>query len=366
MKVGDWWIEVAVDYIYFIAIILFIVINTIIIFQTIILICKELKDLVIDRLRLAQYIFIIICFANWNFYNISQFWFESTDVFYFKEISVILWSSMFMYYTINLLSWYLLIIHVRYLQLLREGEKYQICKNQIHRIEMRVFYLWIFFEAGYLIINLALFILTKFSKFIDRNIIDIITYEFILFFVLLSIFQVRLYKSLSVVLQKNFNFYFKITWKKLSFVMIINICFFISEIALNIFFTILQISHNEFIEFDRSDYSGIEKIWVLLVFMIMNLALYLYAFLNFRGINFKYWMLDLYTGYKILNFYSNASIFIAFGNTSDENSSQIGLSSTDENNESTEEFINDRGVDYDDSDIFMRNYKKMGRIETSG
>ena len=359
MKVGDWWIEEAVDYMYFIAVILFIIINVIIILQTIILIWKELKDPVIDRLRLAQYVFIIICFANWNFYNISQFWFENESVIYFKEISVILWSSLFMYYAINLLSWYLLIAHVRSLQPLKNGTRYQLCKIQIHRIEWRVLYLCTMLELGYIVTNLVLFTLTKFSKFIDKIMIDIITYEFIVFFTLLLIFQVLLYRSLSKVLKTSFNFYFKLTWKKLSFVMIINICFFISEIVLNVFFTILQMNHNDFIEFDRSNYSNIAKLLILLVFTIMNLFLYLYLILNFRGINFKYWMLDLYTGYKIINFYSNASIFIAFGNSSANISSQIGLSVTDGYEESTNDLINDRGIDYDESDMFMRNYKKL-------
>ena len=101
-----------------------------------ILIWRELRDYFIDLLRVVQYILIAICF----WYDVVS----STLLIFYPDVNSLLIdivfdviASLFLYYIINQLSWFILIKHLNTYAKMRRGSKFEDCRKQIRVVEFR-------------------------------------------------------------------------------------------------------------------------------------------------------------------------------------------------------------------------------------
>ena len=96
--------------------------------------------------------------------------------------------------------------------------------------------------------------------------------------------------------------------------MIINIFYFLTSFAYNFSRTVTKINVNQIINSKtRNNYAPATQIFYLIILIIVNANLYVYALLNSKSIRFKDWMIDVMAGYKVLNEFGRCSLFILHG-----------------------------------------------------
>ena len=124
-------------------------------------IVKEILEPAIDLLKVVQSALVMVWFANWIYGFIQYSWYLSTNYMSAKIVFVTLLSSLYFYYAVNWVAWYLLIYHVNTLKLLRDGKEYQEWRKKIRAAELKALIflsipystlscpLWIWKNLGY-------------------------------------------------------------------------------------------------------------------------------------------------------------------------------------------------------------------------
>ena len=96
--------------------------------------------------------------------------------------------------------------------------------------------------------------------------------------------------------------------------MIINIFYFLTSFIYNFSRTVTKINIKEIVSSStKNSYTPETRVLFLIILIIVNSNLYIYALLNSKSIRFKDWMIDVMTGYKVLNEFGRCSLFILHG-----------------------------------------------------
>ena len=128
MKLGDWEIEDAVTFLYFVDVIVFILANAAVAFWMCLLAWRELKENYVDLLRMTQYGFIFLWYLYSTWYFLCSIWYDHIDNTAYETMNEMFEGLLQYYYIVNLSSWYLLMIHIKILHKLRNGMQFQECK----------------------------------------------------------------------------------------------------------------------------------------------------------------------------------------------------------------------------------------------
>ena len=160
-----------------------------------------------------------------------------------------------------------------------------------------------------------------------------------------SIVELLLYFNIKNVLQKNLNLYYKQSKKNLALLTITSLIFQIGIICLDIFKMANDIGFYEiWWEENKADY--LEKYLYLLYYVLIYLPFFFYIYYNMKNINFKLYLWQIMTGYRIARYYDSASIFVRYSwwtslrntcNSENNGSSVFGNSSINENREESME-----------------------------
>ena len=199
--------------------------------------------------------------------------------------------------------------------------------------------------------------MSYYNEFILKEVNRIISWQLILIFTFLSIWQFYLYRQLPKVMKADLNYYFKQKWERLSFIMRINVLYFLIFLAFNLTFFIWELDIYRMIGM-YNPYNRSIRIVFLCSYIIANISQYLFVYFNFYVINFKDWTFDLLSGYKQLQYYKSSSIFILSNCMNKVRLSSFSkLSNDDSENESVLENQETITIDYEVNDDYMKNYK---------
>ena len=226
MKVGDWEIQDTVSYVYFSSLIFMIIWYIVLIVWMTILMHKEIKQPAVDMFKVIQFILIIVWFANCIYTDSWFFWNSYYRTLLARIIYVVLESSLYLYYAVNFLTGYLLIIHIKNLKNLRNGIEYSRWRETIRSIEIKAWIVLIISEFFYILLNTLLVVLSWSFELIKEQINRILSGQFWLISLILIVFQAVLYKRLASAMRSDLNFYFKQKWKGLVFISKVNTFFF--------------------------------------------------------------------------------------------------------------------------------------------
>ena len=221
-------------------------------------------------------------------------------------------SCLFVYYIVNLMSLYLLMYHIKILQKIRQGEKYIKWRKLIRSAETKALILILLFEVIYVLANIVLLILSNCTSFTDQDVDRTIHIWYWLFDSAILLFQILFINKFATILQNNLNFHFKNQWKRLSFMMLSNIFYFVIWLVGNIFLSFFNLNEYILLWYSKPWDRESIRIIILIFYIITTLNMYLYVYLNMKGINFKSWILDLFSGYQILHHYEKLLFFITF------------------------------------------------------
>ena len=193
MKVGNWEIEGTISTIYF-ALIIFIILSSMIATIWVAIIgFKEIKRPAIDLFKIIQSILIMVFFWSSIFVHYWYVWLNCRTLLY-QTLFIILFSTLYLYYVVNLLCWYILVFHINTLRNMRNGVDYEEWKTRIKAVELKSLIAIITFEIIYLFINILLSVFS--TKFVElaKEISRIVSIEFSIIYTALTIAQFLMYK----------------------------------------------------------------------------------------------------------------------------------------------------------------------------
>ena len=244
---------------------------------------------------------------------------------------------------------------------------FEIENKVIRSVEYKLTLTLIIWEVIYFAFRLSLSIIAQESHAIQSIQNIIVSSLFCLLFIILSLSQFYLYRQLSKILQNNLHFYFKQNWQSLSFLMLMNTLYYFIWIIWYLIFAVFNLNANDmFTTEDTSMKSNVIRSIFLVSKAIVNICLYLFVLHNFKGINFKDWICDLYQGYKIPQHYANSSLFITLNKYYIEITETESLSCSSKSDvKSISEANNSIQIDYEVNDDFMKNFKAK-LINTQG
>ena len=178
----------------------------------------------------------------------------------------------------------------------------------------------------------------------------------------LSVWQFNLCRKLYMVMQSNLNYYFKHKWAKLRFMACINGVYFFILIFWNGIFAICRLDVYRMIGM-YNPYNDVVRILFLLSYFIANSFLCIFIISNLKVINFKNWIFDILSGYKLIQFYKQHSIFIASNKCmKSKKESQSILSGSDEDSLDSSAL----SPDYEVNDDYMKSYKQRHTQSSNG
>ena len=156
-------------------------------------------------------------------------------------------------------------------------------------------------------------------------------------------------------MQSDLNYYFKQKWTKLKFITRMNSIYFFILVFWHGVFAIFRLNIYRLIGMYNPYNDGIRIIF-LISSIIANTSLYLYVMFNLKGINFKNWIFDILSGYKLIQFYKQHSIFIASNKCmKSKKKSQSIISGSDEDSLDSSAL----SPDYEVNDDYMKSYKNI-------
>ena len=179
-----------------------------------------------------------------------------------------------------------------------------------------------------------------------------------IFDALLLIFNIILYIKIANVMKNNLNHYFIKNGNDLAFLFEVTSAYFISKFFLNAIKICFNIKESKLNGISMNVYSDFIRIIFLIMILFVNLLKFLYAFYSFKGVNFKLWTWNIFDGYKILHLYPQSSIFIFENrfelNTTNSTNLLVTPGSTNSDKSNLSE---NRSIDYEVNDDYMKNYK---------
>ena len=261
-----------------------------------------------------QAVLVIIWFANWIYGYILYSWYRSVNSLFSRVLFVFLLSSLYLYYAINWVSWYLLIYHINTLKQLRDGKNYQEWRRKIRAVEFRACVLLAIFEFIYLWFNITLTILPYYSQPILNAVNRIIYTQLTIIFTSLSIWQFYLYRQLSHVMKTDLYFYFKEKWSQLKLMIRINVIYFIIFIFWNLSFLIWDLDIYKMIGIYKPYPLSFRIIFFYLISLQILLNIYLFISITMAltlKIGYLIFCLDT-SRYKITKFHQYLFFRIAW------------------------------------------------------
>ena len=247
----------------------------------------------------------------------------------------------------------MLIFHIKNLEKLKNGISYQYLKDNSRNTEILIIFFLVSFILLYIVANTILLVYSNSNTSLKEKMSMIESLEFCLFFAVLLVFQFILYKKFLISIKNHLNFNFRNKWKSLSFIMIINALYFLMWVIWNLSLIILNYDENKLIGIAESEYSNITRIIFLLLKFVIQLALYIYVFLNSKDINFKCWIFDIFLGHKILNHYPKSSIFIIPNNLCSSPLKDDSIVSSRSLPNSFSSSTEDKAIDYEVNDDYI-------------
>ena len=161
-------------------------------------------------------------------------------------------------------------------------------------------------------------------------------------------------------MKKHLNFYYLNHRKSISFLMIVNFFYFLISFVYSLIRSITHVNIQAIVGFNTDkSYSQTERILFLIILIFININLYIYALLNSKSVKFKDWMIDVMIGYRVIHEYWHWSIFILQNKVFKSRNSTLSYKSLPSLGKSTWMYYSSSiQFDIDDSDEYMRNYKK--------
>ena len=111
-------------------------------------------------------------------------------------------------------------------------------------------------------------------------------------------------------MKRNLYYYFNNKYKEIKIYFLLNWAYCIAGILLSLIYIIFDVDEDRMAVISISFYSNFLRITFLFIYVFLNILRFLYAFFYFRGINFKYWIWDIFNEYKISHLFSQSSFFI--------------------------------------------------------
>ena len=310
MQVGDWEIEDTITWLYFAYFIFDLTTSACVTILMFAFIWKELGESFFDLLRFYQNYFICYWYIC-SIYNIIWiFYYIEANNLFVKLVLGFWFCFIFWYYIANLSSWYLLMYHIKILQEWKSSNKYEECKKKLKLAEVItlfviIFSLFFFIYPNVILISLAYYFSSARTYIIlAKNILEMMTY------VCLLILNIFLYLRLSRCMKLNLYCYFTQNWKSISFALNLTSIYFIAWILRMLTIIGFDVDPYRMIGLSSPFYDkGFRIIYLLELTFIWIMRLFM-VFFNFKSVNFKYWILDIYNWYKVSHLFRQPSIFI--------------------------------------------------------
>ena len=111
-------------------------------------------------------------------------------------------------------------------------------------------------------------------------------------------------------MKNNLNHYFHENWDFMLFLFKVNFAYFLIYIIKDALYLIFSIDEGKMIRSYPPYYSDTERILFLFIYVLANVMRFIYAFMNTKGINFKYWIWSIYIGRQITCYFNQSSKFL--------------------------------------------------------
>ena len=131
LNIGDWEIDDVVTIFYLIFVLAILLASAFVVVWMVVLFWREINDSYVDILRLIQYTAIFIRYLTSIFIYVWYFWHILPENLIFQVLIEFLDGFAFYYYILNLITWYLLMYHIREMYQLRYGGWYLEDCNKI-------------------------------------------------------------------------------------------------------------------------------------------------------------------------------------------------------------------------------------------
>ena len=207
-------------------------------------------------------------------------------------------------------------------------------------------------------INTARILCDLFLEYYSDDIVIRIQYaKSASFFLMLIIIELYLFWMLKRLMKSTLHQHYKENWKRLKYLLMFNMVYFCLLFWIDISISLFVVDYDSMFGYSSEySYEDWQRILLVLAQLSASTWLFLYAFFNTMSIKFKDWIFDIMSGYKILNHYYNASMFIKrnkwFSNKPNKEDSLIN------SEEDGSSILSKSGrVDYDESDDYMKNFK---------
>ena len=357
MKFGDLEIEDTLGYLYLGRYIALALASSWVVIWMALLLWRELREPFIDMLRIIQYAWCVIRFGIAVCTILLFIWYKHTNIFYIKLIIGIIENFGYIYYITNLFTWYLLIYHIKTLQELRDGANFSDWKSKIFLVENRTKIILILLSIILPLFQGIILILLHYFSSIQEFLSKIFAIEDLLFVFWFITFQIVILQKFSNIMKDNLNYYFKNNWKRLLFLFRLSMIYFITWFILFLVSIIFNIDGGKLFGIKTPCYNEYIRIMFLFFYLFGNFMSFTYAFYNYKGVNFKYWIWDTFNGYKIPHHFKQSSIFIIKNRYYKHNSEDDDLLGTPDSFNPTISDLSSGKIDYEVNDNYMKNYK---------
>lgn len=305
-----------INYAYFIYIQLYSVLSLALVIIFTYFIWKELKERIVDLLKILQYSAIVFWFSMCIVDNIVHLWFEKAYKYAYVILFQIDWFIL-IYYALNQFSWFVISLHLTWYKQMGSDANYSIWRNNLIRKER--IWLLLLITCYILIITGSIlpFVLSGKEPHQDPAKVFTIIYFLGLFAIelTLAITEILLYRRITAIMKVTLSYYYQKHRRQLKYLWTVNAIFLFSISTLNIVMTILQASSKQAIAgiIGWVSYETVDN-WIriiyLLVIIVFDTFTIVYIILNTKQMKFKNWLMDIFLGYRMMSKLSQGSIFI--------------------------------------------------------
>ena len=300
-----------VDILFWIVFIVYVILDSVIIIVTFKKLICEIKSVYSDLLKIMQFSAIIITFIDLIAMDFVELIDLNLSKYFSLRVTTDLFEMFLLYYMLNQLSWYLLILHISKYRLLTQGLNYQNIRTQIRSMEKKAL---IIIVVSYIFLRVIWLVNDTLVEFAHDplNIASRIyhsIYALVAFILVLN--ELRIYNNMKWTMIKYLNYYYKSYCDNIRKLKFANLSFYATFGLIHLGIAIFGIQLDSIVGLSTiKDYHSISRLVYLVLNVILNTPLFLYVFINTYNIKFKEWIFAVLWGYKISKYYGEWSIFI--------------------------------------------------------
>ena len=262
-----------------------------------------------DTLRVAQ---LVVLMTNFIFEGAYFFTWLIHKGCAPRQVIFAVSEFVLLYFVLDRLCWLVMILHIRMLKKLKEGNSYIKTRNQIKSYEKFNIFGFLLLFSTYMIFSF--YVKMNYYSYHENESHGTVTFIYKIFWVALSlviiVVTIVLYFFLKKEMRQNLHFYYDKNFKTLTKIALFNV-FYLTLFAI----TKILRKFNYFVSIydprDENDKNNPTRwIYSSIIMAFLNFTLYVVVYLNVNVIDFKRYLSDIYFGYSISHHFPGASCVI--------------------------------------------------------